>query len=205
MAFFFFFFSRRNVPLFQAKAVGSFHSAWVGPWHWGNRQRNDVEDGNPPMPWQLQPPPCFFLKLVLRRAGCIFSKTLKICFVPVLGSNCSLLIHFQSLKWKGSLPACRKHLLLVFPNQALIHNGYGFVSACLIQLTQYKNISKNQLTQIAIAPGKRVASRKPHYNWAWKSSKVKVPSVVTNREQQAPHCACVSGNTTFSLKKEESF
>lgn len=27
------FFFRRNIPLFQAKAVGNFHLAWFGPWH----------------------------------------------------------------------------------------------------------------------------------------------------------------------------
>lgn len=103
------FFFRRNIPLFQTKAVGSFHPAWLGPWHWGKRQRNGVEDGNPLAPWLLPPPPCFFLKLVLRKAGCSLQRTLKTCFISVLGANyeCDLLIHFQSPKWKGSLPACR--------------------------------------------------------------------------------------------------
>ena len=101
----------RNIPLFQTKAVGNFHPAWLGPWHWGSRGRNGVEDRNPLVPWLLLPPPCFFLKLVLRKAGCRLSRTLKTCFISVLGTscecNCSLLIHFQSPKWKGNLPACR--------------------------------------------------------------------------------------------------
>lgn len=79
------------------------------------------EDGNHLVPWLLRPPPCFFLKLISRKAGGSLSRTSKFCLLSILGTNrecnCSLLVHFQSPKWKGSLPACRLAFAANLPNQ----------------------------------------------------------------------------------------